>query len=296
MNGLLSIGLPLSLAFIMFSLGLGLTGADFARVLKAPRAVLTGAAAQVLVLPITAFAILAVAPLDPALSVGVMILAFCPGGVTTNMLTRLAGGDLALSITLTAVVSLVSVLTVPPLVALSAAHFMGADAPDIAVGPLALTMFAITTVPVLAGMAMRRFAPGVTARIDRPAFILAAILFALILAAALAANWGLFVDNLSTLGPILIGMNVALLFLGAGMARLAGLPRDQRAAIAIEAGVQNGTVGITVGSIVAGAADAASGFVLPSAVYGVTMYLVTLPAVFLVFRPSLARSADVSPR
>ncbi|MEM1301942.1 MAG: bile acid:sodium symporter, partial [Pseudomonadota bacterium] len=113
MDFLLNVGLPLSLAFIMFSLGVGLTFADFARVIARPKAFLIGAVAQLVLLPLTAFALLHVFPLGGALSVGVMILAFCPGGVTSNLLTRLANGSVALSISLTAVISLTTALTLP---------------------------------------------------------------------------------------------------------------------------------------------------------------------------------------
>ena len=128
---LLDIFLPLSLAFIMFSLGIGLTVADFVRVGRVFHAFLAGAVAQLVALPVVAFVLLMIFPLEPELAVGVMILSFCPGGVTSNILTKLAGGSVALSVTLTAVVSLIAVVTVPVLVGWSADNFMGLAAPDI---------------------------------------------------------------------------------------------------------------------------------------------------------------------
>lgn len=282
MDILLNIGLPLALAFIMFSLGLGLTPQDFARVARAPKAFLVGAGAQLLLLPVVAFALLQVFPVEGALAVGVMILSFCPGGVTSNMLTRLAGGSVALSISLTAVISLVSALTVPFLVVWAAGYFEGAAAPEVNVAALAVTMFLITMVPVLLGLACRAMAPALTIRIEPAVFRAAAALFVLIVLAALAANWRLFADNLLGLGPLLVVLNLALLALGMALARAMGLNREEGIAIAVEAGVQNATLGITVGGLIAGSALSAYG--LPSGVYGITMYLVTLPVIFLVLR------------
>lgn len=284
MGILLSVFLPLSLAFIMFSLGVGLTFADFGRVLREPRGVAVGALAQLVALPITAFILLMIFPLSPELAVGVMILSFCPGGVTSNILTRLAGGALALSITLTAVISLVAVITVPVLVAWSADWFMGTAAPAIDVQSLAIAMFLITAVPVLIGVILRAAAPDLADRIEPMTFRIATVLFIVIVVAALAANWSLFIENLGRLGPILIVMNVVLLVLGMALARLAGLGREQAIAIALETGVQNATLGITVGSLIVEAAQGLPPFSLPSGVYGITMYFVALPYIWWVRR------------
>ncbi|MCL4104848.1 UNVERIFIED_CONTAM: hypothetical protein GTU68_018555 [Idotea baltica] len=268
----------------MFSLGLGLTFADFARVLKAPKAFSIGLIAQVLLIPLTAFLLLQVFTLPPALAFGVMILAFCPGGVTSNILTKLAGGDLALSITLTAVISLLSVATVPPLVAWSAAHFMGEAAPDINVTSLAISMFMITAVPVLIGLLLHHFKTDLARRLEPVMAKAASALFVLIVLAALAVNWALFLENLGGLGPILISLNVILLALGFALSRIFILSRPQGKAISIEAGVQNSTLGITVAGLIAAEGSGLGPFALPSGVYGITMYLVTLPVIFLVLR------------
>jgi len=287
MDLLLTLGLPLSLAVIMASLGLGLTLADFARVLRAPRAFVVGLLAQMALLPLVAFALLQLVALPPELAFGVMILAVCPGGVTTNMLTRLAGGDVALSVSLTGVVSLASVATVPLLVGWSSAHFLGAAAGAVNVGGIALSMAAITAVPVMLGMLVRHLAPGFTARIEPTAFRLATALFAVVIVVALAANWTLFRESIATLGPLLVAMNLVLLGAGFWLARVAGLGRAEARAISIEAGVQNGTLGITVAGLIAvgGGLGAAA---IPSAVYGITMYLVTLPIVWVFRRASMA--------
>jgi len=278
---LLEVGLPLSLAFIMFSLGFGLTFADFARVLTMPRAVVAGVVLQVLAIPAVAYLMLMVFDLPPALAFGVMILSFCPGGVTSNILTKLGGGSVALSITLTAVVSLLSVLTVPALVGWAGVTFLGAAAPEIDVLSIGLTMFAITAVPVLIGLFTRRLSGGKVDRAEKVISLLAMVLFLLIVVAAIATNWALIVENIGTLGPVLVAINLVLLVLGVAVARGLGLSGGEGICISVEMGVQNATLGITVAGLVAQTAGLPE-YALPSALYGITMYLVTIPGLFVL--------------
>lgn len=280
MDILLKVFLPLSLAFIMFSLGLGLTLADFARVATRPKAFLIGLVSQILLLPLIAFVLVSGFPLNSELAVGVMILAFSPGGVTSNILTKLAGGAVALSVTLTGIISLLSVVTVPVLVAWAATHFMGTAAPYIDVTALGLSMFAITAVPVIIGVALRHFATGFAMRAEPIMSKIAIVLFVVIVIGALAANWTVFVENLPTLGPLLIALNFILLMVGFAFAIFLRLDRENSIAIAIETGVQNSTLGITVGSLIVGGASALPTFSLPSGVYGITMYFVALPFIW----------------
>ncbi|MEM7270792.1 MAG: bile acid:sodium symporter family protein [Pseudomonadota bacterium] len=284
MGVLLEVVLPLSLAFIMFSLGVSLTLADFARVVKTPLAVTLGGVAQIILLPVIAFILLMIFPLPPELALGVMILSFCPGGVTSNILTRLSGGTLALSITLTAVFSLLAVITVPLLVAWSAGYFMGVEAPEVDVTALGIAMFLITAVPVGIGVALRHFAPETAIGIDAWAAKVATGLFIIIVIGALASNWGVFVDNIGVVGPVLIVLNVVMLAVGFFLAKMAGLDHSDSVAISLEAGVQNATLGITVGGLIAGVAEGIPALAMPSGVYGITMYFVTLPFIFLVRR------------
>lgn len=279
---LLDVFLPLSLAFIMFSLGISLTIGDFARVAKQPKGFAIGAVAQVVLLPAVAFALLHVIVLPPELAVGVMILSLCPGGVTSNMLTKLAGGNLALSISLTGVISLLSIVTAPLVVVFSADYFMGLAAPDINVTSLAVAMFLITALPVAFGVALRHYVADFAMRAEKGAGIIATVLFVAIVIGALATNWALFVDNLATLGPVLILLNVVMLGLGVTLAGIAALAPRDGAAIAIEAGVQNATLGIAIGGLIAASGEALSVFALPSGVYGITMYLVIAP--FILWR------------
>ncbi len=279
MDILINVVLPLSLAIIMLSLGVGLSFSDFARVARRPKAFAVGAVAQVILLPIVTFGIVTIFGLTGAIAVGFMLLSFCPGGVTSNMITKLATGDVALSVSLTAVISLLSILTVPFLAAWAVVYFMGDQAPDVSVTSLAIAMFLITTLPVLIGVMVRHFATGFADRIEPILSAIATVLFVIIVLAALAANWDIFVENLATLGPALVSMNAVLMIIGVALAVGAGLTWGEVKTISIETGVQNATLGITLGTIITGQADGFTAMELPPAVYGITMYLVALPFV-----------------
>lgn len=279
MDLLINVVLPLSLAIIMLSLGIGLTVADFGRVALRPRAFAIGALCQVVLLPLTALTLTWAFGLRGELAVGLFLLALCPGGVTSNMISRLARGDVALSVSLTAVISLLSILTVPVLAAWSVRWYMGDAAPPVTVASLALAMFLITTLPVALGVLLRHLAPGFADRVEPGLTGLATALFVLIVLAALAGNWDLFVSNLASLGPALVSLNLALMVLGLLIAGLFGLAWQARKTVSIETGIQNATLGITLAALISGQSEGFSTYALPSAVYGITMYLVALPFV-----------------
>ncbi len=279
MDILISVVLPLGLAFIMLSLGLGLAFADFARVATRPFSFLIGAVNQVFLLPALAFVIAKVFSLPPELAVGFMILSFCPGGVTSNIMTRLAKGDVALSVSLTAVISLTSMITLPFLLAWSVSHFMGSAAEPVNIAGVAISMFLLTALPVLVGVTLRRFFPVAVERVEPFISKVATALFVVIVIAALASNWSLFVDNLPVLAPSLLTLNVGLLVIGFLVAAAMGLSVQERKTISIETGVQNSTLGITVATLMTGAAAGFTAFSLPSAVYGILMYIVVAPAI-----------------
>lgn len=279
---IVKIALPLILAFIMFSLGLGLRLADFARVLQFPKAFAVGLANQVVLLPLIAFALATAFRLPPELAVGVMILALCPGGVTTNVLTRIAKGNTPLSISLTATTSLLSILTVPLLVALAVNHFMGGQSgEEVNITKLGVQMFLITAVPVGIGMAATAIAPQFADRRGPLIVRIAQGLFVLLIIAALVENWEVFSSNLVGLGPALVLLNVILLALGLATAKAARLDRRDATTISIESGIQNGTLAIAVGSFIAmSATETLPPTTVPAAVYSITMYFVSLPFVF----------------
>ncbi len=282
-NVIIDVVLPLSLAFIMFSLGVGLTTEDFTLVFREPKAFGIGVANQMVVLPIVGFAIATAAGLEGELAVGVMILACCPGGVTSNILTKLAKGDTALSISYTAVVSVATVVTLPLIVGASMDHFMGEAAPEIDILGLGITMFLLTTVPVLIGMSVRHFSPSRADSMEKGVNLAAAILFVIIVLAAIASEWDTLMDNIGTLGPAVIVLNVIMLTIGYKSAVLLDLEAVRATTVSIESGIQNATVGITVGGLILAAPDGGlSTLSLPSGVYGVLMYLIIAP--FLYWR------------
>jgi len=286
---IVKIALPLVLAFIMFSLGLGLRKADFGQILKFPVAFGTGLMNQMVLLPLVTFGLALAFGLSPVFAVGLMILALCPGGVTSNVLAKLAGGNVPLSISLTAITSLLSILTVPFLVAFSVGYFMGDSGPRVDTIKLGVTMFLITAVPVAIGMALTAKAPALVERIAPGISRAAVVLFALIIIAALAKNWEVFSSNLGTLGPVAVRLNVLMLCAGIATAKAIGLDRSDATTISIETGVQNGTLAIAVGSIIAGV----EGQILPpetvpAAVYSITMYFVCVPFVLWRRRQSNA--------
>lgn len=283
MDFLIGVVLPLSLAIIMLSLGIGLTVSDFTRVARQGWAFVVGALAQVVLVPLVAYLVIIGFGITGELAVGIMLLAFCPGGVTSNMISKLSRGDVALSVSLTAVVSLLSILTVPFLAAWAVLHFMGNAAPDITVAQLSLAVFLITTLPVAIGVAIRHFAPGFADRAEPILSALATGLFLVIVIAALAGNWRLFMDNLPELGPALIALNAGLMLLGLLVAGFAGLTWQERKTISVEAGIQNATLAIALGTIITGNSEGFTAMELPAGVYGITMYLVALPFV-LFFR------------
>lgn len=273
--------LPIILAFIMFSLGLGLKVSDFTRVLKFPIAFGAGLLNQVVLLPVIALALAHAFGLSDVFAVGLMILALCPGGVTSNILAKMAGGNAPLSISLTAVSSLLSILTVPLILAFSVKYFMGETAPPVDVTRLGLTMFLITAVPVAIGMVITAKFPTLVDKIAPKVSRTAVGLFVIIIVAALAKNWEVFSSNLGTLGPIAVLLNVVMLLLGLVSAKALRLDKRDATTISIESGVQNGTLAIAVGSIVA----TVDGEILPpetvpAAVYSITMYFVCVPFVF----------------
>lgn len=279
MDVLISVVLPLGLAFIMFTLGVGLTPADFARVGQRPLAFFIGALNQSILLPLVTFLCVLAFGIRAEMAVGFMILAACPGGVTSNVISKLAKGDVALSVSLTAVISLASVVTVPLILGLSMGYFMGDAAPAIDITKTAVTMFALTVVPVTLGLGARAVAPAAMTRAEPKLSAVATILFAVIVLAALAANWALFVENIVVIGPALLVLLAALTTIGFVVPRLLGRSVTEAKTISVETGVQNSTLGIAVAAIIVGGEGGFTAYALPSAVYGILMYLIILPVV-----------------
>ncbi|MBT5956661.1 MAG: bile acid:sodium symporter family protein, partial [Candidatus Marinimicrobia bacterium] len=271
--------LPLSLVFIMFSLGLGLSIEDFKNVIKEPRAFSIGLINQMVLLPLFAFTIITIFNITNELAVGMMILACCPGGVTSNVITKLAKGDTALSISYTAVISIATVFTLPLIVGFSMQYFMGENAPEINIFALGLTMFLVTALPVGLGLLVHSKFRNFTHSFEPKAGRISTILFVVILIGALTSEWDTFISNLSILGPTIITLITVMIIIGYSSSRLFKMNKKQAITIAIESSIQNATVGITIGNLILSQASGVSILSLPSAVYGILMYCVCLPVV-----------------
>ncbi len=278
MNPLISTLLPPGLAFIMFALGLKLRIADFRRVFTYPVAVGLGLVAQTLLLPLTAFGIIILFGLGPESAVGLMILAACPGGVTAAMITNLSRGDTCLSITLTALTSLLSFITVPIIVGFSLYHFLGQSAPvDYPMGQAIGSLFLITLVPVAAGLLFNE-AGWLTSAVANIIGKIATVVFLLIVFITFFTEWPSITEHFTTVGPAILLLNVTTMATGALLGVAGRLPTAGRIALAVECGIQNSALGITV----AVSLLSVSGLAVPSVIYAFLMNITALA--LIVFR------------
>jgi BASS family bile acid:Na+ symporter len=261
--------LPLALAFIMFSLGLGLTIQDFTRVAKQPKDFIVGLISQMILLPLVGFILISVWPVSPGIALGVMIIAAAPGGVTSNILTAFGKGDVALSISLTAIVSLLCVITIPLIVVYAYTHLMDGNLEgEVSVGKTAVSVFLIVTVPVLIGLAVRRWAEGFALKFDGPARKTSTVLFFIVLAGAVYQERANIAAYYADAGLITLVLNLIMLALAWWLGAMFGSGVRQRIAISIECGLQNGTLAIAVGTLLFGGGAA----VIPAATYSLTMF------------------------
>ena len=281
-SALTSIGLPIALGIIMLGLGLGLAPADFARVARHPKAALIALVCQVLVLPALCFGIVLAFALPPELAVGMMLLAASPGGTTANLYSHLFGGHVALNITLTAINSVLSVLTLPIVVNLSADHFLG-DAAGIGLQlDKVLQVFAIVLVPVAIGMAVRAAAPAVAARLDRPVRILSAVVLIVVIIGAVLGERENIADYFLAVGLAVLAFNLVSLALGYGVPRLLGVERREAMAAGFEIGIHNSTLAITIA--LSPALLNSSEMAIPAAVYGIVMFFTAAAFGYLLAR------------
>lgn len=261
--------LPATLAFIMFSLGLGLTVSDFARILRQPRALLVGVVCHFVLLPLACYALIQLAGITGAFAVGFMILAACPTGSTSNLLTYLARGDVALALSFTAVASVVTIFTLPFIVSWALVHFAGTEqVVQVPAGHMMASVFVMMGLPVGLGMALRARRPALALKLEPTLTKVATGLFVMIVAVAVAKNWSLMQAHVATLAPLALGLNLTMLACGFAVAWLARLPRRQAVTLGIETAVQNATLALVIASTVLHN-DAMA---VPGAIYGVVMY------------------------
>tara|TARA_Y100000590_G_scaffold445275_1_gene577183 strand:- start:476 stop:1324 length:849 start_codon:yes stop_codon:yes gene_type:complete len=278
MNIVTDVILPLALAFIMFALGLGLSGADFLRVIKQPRDFFVGAFSQIILLPIVAFIIVKILSLSPELAIGVMIIASAPGGVTSNLLTSFAKGDVALSISLTAVISLLCVATIPFII-LASAELLGGSTitQNISLFDMSRNMFLIVTVPVILGMLLRKFTTSFAIKFEKIAKKLSIFLFILVLLGAIAAERENIVSYFAQAGLVTLILNVIMMIIAYYVAKIFASGIAQRKCITIECGLQNGTLAIFVATSIFGGGV----YVVPAATYSLIMFGTSLIFIYL---------------
>ena len=269
---------PICLAIIMFGLGLGLTVQDFLRVVKNPKDFLIGFLSQVILLPIVAIILISLISLPIEIAMGVMVIAAAPGGVTSNILTKFADGDVALSVTLTAVVSLLSIIIVP-LIVFNSANYLGIEiVKEISMLNIALKMFFVVTVPVLFGMIVRslmtEFIISKTLLIQR----LSVILFLIVFISIWIEEWDRIISFITRAGLIAFILNITLFFAGSYIAQFWASGIAQRKCISLECGLQNGTLAVFVATQLFDDIM----FMVPTAAYALIMFVTSIVFVLIV--------------
>ena len=269
---------PVCLAIIMFGLGLGLTTSDFTRLLKTPRDFFVGFLSQVILLPVIAFGLILIIPMPIEIAMGVMIIAAAPGGVTSNVLTKFANGDVALSVSLTAVVSLLAIFIVP-LIVFNSANFIGVEiTKEISMKSIAVKMFFVVTVPVLFGMIVRSlmtdFIISKTLIIQR----LSIILFLIVFISIWIEEWDRIVSFIARAGLVTGILNLVMIFVGYYVAKMFASGIPQRKCISLECGLQNGTLAVVVATQLFDEIV----FMVPTAAYALIMFVTSIFFVLLV--------------
>ena len=270
---------PIALALIMLTLGLGLTTSDFTRVIKRPKDFLVGLICQVILLPIIAFVLIKILNVQPALALGVMIIAAAPGGVTSNILTKFANGDVALSVSLTAIISLLSILTVPFIV-IKSADLLDINylSKEISMSGISIKMFLVVTLPVVIGMLIRKFAQDFiiksTALIEK----ISLTLFIIVFISIWLEEWDNIIMYISRAGVITLILNVTMMVLGFYVAKIFASGIEQRKCISLECGLQNGTLAVFVSTQIFDDII----YLIPTASYALIMFVTSIIFVLLL--------------
>ncbi len=270
---------PIALALIMLALGLGLTGQDFLRVVKQPKDFLVGLICQLILLPIIAFLLLKIFNLPLEIALGVMIIAAAPGGVTSNVLTKFANGDVALSISLTAIISLISIISVPFIVFKSAELLEVAEiSKEISMIGISMKMFLVVTLPVIIGMLIRKFATNFVMSKSQLIERISVFLFVIVFAAIWVEEWENIMGYIKQAGLITLVLNIIMMFIGYYVAKFLASGVSQRKSISLECGLQNGTLAVFVASQLFTEIT----YLIPTATYAIVMFLTSIIFVFIV--------------
>ena len=270
---------PIALALIMLALGLGLTGKDFLRVIKQPKDFIVGLVCQLILLPIIAFILIKIFITPLELALGVMIIAAAPGGVTSNVLTKFANGDVTLSVSLTAIISLISIISVPFIVFKSADLLQITNiSEDISMIGISMKMFLVVTLPVLLGMLIRKFATNFITSKTQLIQKISVILFAIVFAAIWIEEWENIMSYITQAGTITLVLNIVMMVIGYYVAKFLASGIAQRKCISLECGLQNGTLAVFVASQLFSDIT----FLIPTAAYALIMFITSLIFVFFL--------------
>ena len=274
-----------SLIIIMLGMGLSLVIDDFKRIIVYPKAILVGLTNQLIILPILGFAIASLFPLRPEIAVGIMILAACPGGPTSNLIAHLAKGDTALSVTLTALSSFITILSIPFIVNFALVHFLGeGQVVRLNVLETIIQIFIIIVIPVAIGMIIRHFKEGFALRMAKPVRTASGIVIALVIIGIVIKERENFVSYFQQAGLVALALNVATMTVGYYSSRLFKIMDRRAVSISIESGIQNGTLAITIAVVLLGNSE----FAIAPAIYSLLMFFTGGAAIYYGLRRAKA--------
>jgi len=263
--------LPISLAIIMFGMGLTLVVNDFTRLFTYPKEVIIGLCNQLVFLPLIGFLIILLFDLNSSMAIGIMILSLCPGGPTSNLITQVARGNIGLSVTLTALASLITVFTIPIILSKAITYFTGET--DIVIElPIVQTMIqilVITVIPVSIGMLIRKKNEAFAARMERPMRIASTVLFIIIFLLVMFANKDLIVQAMKEVGLATLLLNLSTMTLGYLTAKVFGIKGKSQISITIESGIQNGTLAFVIATTILNNVEMG----LPTGAYSIWMFI-----------------------
>jgi len=283
-----TIVLASSLIIIMLGMGLSLVADDFKRIIVYPKAILVGLVNQLILLPLIGFGIAIVFPLAPEIAIGIMILAACPGGPTSNLIAHLAKGDTALSVTLTALSSFITILTIPFIVNFALEHFLDqGQMIRLDVIDSIKNIFVVIIIPIIIGMLIRRYREGFAMKMERPVRIASAIVLALVIIGIVIKEKENFVSYFQQAGIVALMLNLSTMTVGYFSAKLFKIKDKRALSISIESGIQNGTLAITVAVVLLGSTE----FAIAPAIYSLIMFFTGGVVIYLGLRRDKSKKA-----
>ena len=281
--------LAASLAIIMLGMGLSLVIDDFKRIVVYPKAIFVGLTNQLILLPLIGFTIASIFPLKPEIAIGIMILAACPGGPTSNLITHLAKGDTALSVTLTALSSFITLLTIPFIVNFALIHFLDkGQMIRLNVIETIIRIFVIIVIPVIIGMIIRRFKESFALRMTKPVRIASGIVIALVIIGIVIKERENFVSYFQQAGIVAAVLNITTMVVGYYSSKLFKITDKRAVSISIESGIQNGTLGITIAVVLLGS----TAFAITPAVYSLIMFFTGGVAIYFGIKRDKASNGN----